>query len=133
MRELIAKPQKILAKHLLITTKNLFTTSQPIGFEDYLEAMEGHVAQAMNKQLSKEITMEEVCYDLSQMSLLKSRGLDNFAICYYHKYWPTMGDEVCQAVFNCLNSRRFNSKYILHNFMLLCIDLKTVFKNNKTS
>jgi hypothetical protein len=44
-----------------------------------------------------------------------------------------MGDEVCQAVFNCLNSRRFNSKYILHNFMLLCIDLKTVFKNNKTS
>lgn len=66
--------------------------------------LEERVTSEMNEQLALDFTKEEICAAISQMSPYKSPGSDGFPSCFYQKYWPQIGDEVCQAVLYCLNS-----------------------------
>jgi hypothetical protein len=56
----------------------------------------------MNEQLSKDLTMEKICMAISQMSPLKSLGPNGFAPFFYQKYWPLIGTEVCELIFNLI-------------------------------
>lgn len=60
----------------------------------------------MNEQLDEEFTSEEVCHVISLMSPYTSPGPDGFPPCFYQKFWPLIGKEVCQAILFYLNSTR---------------------------
>jgi hypothetical protein len=81
---------------------SLFSSSAPIGVDECLAGLSDKVTPEMNEQLTSRFTSEEVCTAISQMSPYKSPGPDGFPPCFYHKYWPLIGQEVCQAVIFCL-------------------------------
>jgi hypothetical protein len=66
--------------------------------EECLDVLQEKVTPEMNEQLTSRCTSEEVCTAISQMAPYKSPGPDGFPPCFYHKYWPLIGKEVCQAV-----------------------------------
>lgn len=74
------------------------------------------VTAAMNAQLLRSFTEKEIASALAQMQPLKSLGHDGFAMCFYQKFWSTVGSEVCQVVFDFLNTgvldASVNSTYI---------------------
>lgn len=38
-----------------------------------------------------------------RMAPLKSLGSDGFGVCFYQKYWQTVGSEICKAMLSILN------------------------------
>jgi hypothetical protein len=94
----------------------LFTTEESVGVVKCLSGIEQRVTNDMNTQLLKEFTANEISVALAQMQPLKSPGPDGFTACFYQKFWPTVGREVCQAVLGFLNTGildgAINSTYI---------------------
>jgi hypothetical protein len=56
------------------------------------------VTPAVNDQLLRQFTEEEVNATLSQMHPLKSPGPDGYSVIFYQKAWATVGPHVRQAV-----------------------------------
>jgi hypothetical protein len=81
----------------------LYQTEGSMGIEECLEGLETKVTPEMNGWLLRRFTAEEVDVALSQMSPLKSYGLDGFAACFYQKAWETILTEVCNVVLDFLN------------------------------
>jgi hypothetical protein len=58
----------------------------------------------MNEELLKPFTKEEIFYALKQMGPLKAPGPDGFLAMFFQKNWGLLGDDICRAVLNTLNS-----------------------------
>lgn len=62
------------------------------------------ISMEMNMDLLKEFTREEVTVALFQMSPLKAPGPDGFIAEFFQKNWTMVGNEVCNAVLEIINS-----------------------------
>ena len=95
---------------------NLFSTSGTGNISTSLSTMERKITPAMNNELLKEFTMEEVSVALNQMPPLKGPGPDGFSSCFYQKNWAIVGEQVSRVVLFSLNNgiinKDLNYKYI---------------------
>lgn len=93
--------------------KNLLTSSKPTfgDIERCLANVQPKVYAAMNEELKRPYTNEEVHVDLKQMSPLKSLGPDGFSSYFFQAYWHVIHTKVCQVVLNFLNPKTFEDSY----------------------
>lgn len=68
---------------------NLFTSTIQGGNVQILEGMNGRVSMAMNADLIRDVTIEEIQVAMQQMAPLKAPGPDGFPVCFYQKNWAT--------------------------------------------
>ena len=61
------------------------------------------VSQAMNTNLSKPYTPEEVKMALFQIAPSKAPGVDGFTAGFYQHHWDSLGNDVTQAVLDFMN------------------------------
>ena len=83
--------------------QNLFDSSLPDQIEEALEATPTVVSEEMNQALVAPFEREEVELALKQMDPLKAPGLDGMPPLFFQHFWPTIGDDVVEAVLTCLN------------------------------
>ncbi|XP_074292350.1 uncharacterized protein LOC141619219 [Silene latifolia] len=86
--------------------EELFTSSNPVDFDDVLVGLEGRVSADMNMGLSREYGEEEVIEALHQMHPLKAPGPDGMNGLFYQTYWDIVGSEVIATVLAILRGER---------------------------
>ena len=82
----------------------MFTTSNPVGFDDILCGLTPTVTAEMNSSLDRPFVAEEVQRALHQMALLTTPGPDGMSPIFYKSYWHIVGKDVTEVVLNALNS-----------------------------
>ena len=83
--------------------QQLFTSSNPSGFEAVLDIIPQRVTAEMNDLLIAEFTSEEIEIALKQMTPLKSPDPDGMPLLFYQSYWSLLGDDIVQATLEYLN------------------------------
>jgi len=73
-------------------------TSHPISFDSILETVPVRVTEAMNDDLGREYSTDEILEALKSMGPTKSPGPDGFNACFFQKYWPIVGTDVTELV-----------------------------------
>ena len=104
--------------------KELFKTSNPCNMEEVVQHTGRVVTEEMNKVLVEEFTRAEIELALNQMAPLKAPGPDGMPPLFYQHYWPSIGDEVSEAVLDCLNSGKMPSG-LNHTFLTLIPKVKS--------
>ena len=103
--------------------QKLFTSCDPVDFEEILEQIPTKVTQDMNMELLKEFTANEVENALKQMAPLKSPGPDGMPPLFYQSYWSLVGPEVTKAILLYLNSGTLPNA-LCHSFITLIPKVK---------
>ena len=102
----------------------LFSTSNPNGIEDILEAMECKIDQEMAAFLDLPFTPLEVKEVLFQMGPTKSPRPNGMPALFYQNYWHVVGDDVTKAVLNILNGND-SLHEINHTYIVLIPKIKS--------
>lgn len=91
--------------HALVTSlyTSLFQTGGGSRYEELLQCVLSRVMTAMNDELVKEYTEEEVKLALDSMGDLKAPGPYGMPALFYKKYWSTVGNDVAREVIALLN------------------------------
>ena len=84
--------------------QNLFASSSPNQIEEALEATTMVVMEEMNLELVAPFKKAEVDMALKHMDLLKAPRPDGMPPLFFQQFWPTIGDEVAEAILTCLNT-----------------------------
>ena len=93
-----------IANILVDFYQNLFASSSPNQIEEALEATPMVVTEEMNLELVAPFEKAEVDMALKQMDPLKAPGPDGMPPLFFQQFWPTIGDEVAEAILTCLNT-----------------------------
>ena len=93
-----------IANILVDFYQNLFASSSPNQIEEALEATTMVVMEEMNLELVAPFEKAEVDMALKQMDPLKAPGPDGMPPLFFQQFWPTIGDEVAEAILTCLNT-----------------------------
>lgn len=83
---------------------NLFTTSDPSGFDDILNNVLPMVSAEMNMNLNREYTENEVSRALQQMEPLTAPDPNGMSSVFYKTFWHIVGKEVTVVILAILNS-----------------------------
>lgn len=83
---------------------NIFTTSNPSGFDEVLEGMLLTVIEDMNFDLNRPFLAEEVQRVLHQMAPLIAPGMDGMPPIFYKSFWHIVGNDVIMVVLSALNT-----------------------------
>ena len=81
----------------------LFTSSKPDDFSEILHAVQPKVTNAMNAELTRAYTAQEVRIALKQMYPLKAPGPDGMPPLFFQHFWNTCGEVVTSTVLDFLN------------------------------
>lgn len=81
----------------------LFTTEPQVEIDKVLEAIPLRIDQAINEDLCKPYSNEEIKEALFQMGPTKAPGPDGFPALFYQKHWTMLQDDICEAVRNFLH------------------------------
>uniref|UniRef100_A0A7N2N3A5 Reverse transcriptase zinc-binding domain-containing protein n=1 Tax=Quercus lobata TaxID=97700 RepID=A0A7N2N3A5_QUELO len=84
--------------------KTMFTSSNPTNIDSILDGINTKVTTAMNAELTKCFTAEEVEQALKQMKPMTAPGPDGMPPIFYKAYWSTVGPDVINATLSVLNS-----------------------------
>lgn len=66
---------------------SIFLASKDNGLMDFLMDIKGKVFDQMDKELSREFTIEEICKALKKMYSRKARRLDGMPSIFFQKHW----------------------------------------------
>ncbi|XP_074267156.1 uncharacterized protein LOC141590463 [Silene latifolia] len=88
----------------------LFTTSNPINFEDVLNGLEGRVTDQMNGYLTADYTEDDIVEALNQMHSLKTPGPDGMNGLFFQSYWHLVGSGVVTTVLEILRGERSSAE-----------------------
>jgi hypothetical protein len=83
---------------------DLFTSNGTRDMEAVLQNLENRVTEEMNCELLKPFVAEEIKMALFQMGPLKAPGPDGFLAGFYQTNWNTVGEDICHAILETLNS-----------------------------
>ena len=103
---------------------SLFTSSNPSDMNEILDAIRPSVSADMNIQLSKPFSREEVDTAIKEMDPIKAPGPDGMPPIFYHSFWSLLGDDVYNAVLDCLNNCKI-PKEINHTNITLIPKVKS--------
>jgi hypothetical protein len=78
--------------------QELFTRDPSLNANDLVNMTQERVSAAMNEDLCKEFTDEEISDALFQIGPLKAPGVDGFPARFYQRNWGTIKTEVINAV-----------------------------------
>lgn len=96
---------------------NLFSSSNPEDFTELLNAVQPKVFVAMNEELTRNFTGEEVRLALKQMYPLKAPGPNGMPPLFYEHFWSTSGVVVTKTIPDFLNHgiipSNFNDTHIV--------------------
>ena len=81
----------------------LFTSSAGTRFEEVLQHVPSRVTVAMNDELTRDYTEEEIKSALDSMGDLKAPGPDGMPALFYKKFWKIVGKDVVKEVTEVLN------------------------------
>ncbi|XP_050248972.1 uncharacterized protein LOC126696245 [Quercus robur] len=108
--------------------ERLFTSSDPMDFEEILDAVQHKVTLKMNQVLEREFTEVKVKNAVKQMYPLKSPRPDGMPPLFYQHFWSKIGGVVTSTVLAFLNSGiippNFNHTHIV--LIPKCKEPKTV-------
>ena len=82
---------------------NLFSTSNPTGFDEILEVILPKVSEEMNLGLNQNFIAEEVHADIQQMAPLLAPKPSNMFPIFYKSFWHIVGENVTKAALAILN------------------------------
>jgi hypothetical protein len=82
----------------------LFTSNAIGDMEACLQNLENRVTDEMNRDLLKPFMVEEIWMALFQIGPLKAQGPDGFPTRFYQSNWCMVGDDICHAILDTLNS-----------------------------
>ena len=82
----------------------LFSTVGSGNLERCFAHFEERVTNAMNDELSKPFTSEEVNFALYQMGPLKAPGPDGLSAGFFQNHWEIVRNEVSQTILDTLNN-----------------------------
>ncbi|KAL0433046.1 UNVERIFIED_CONTAM: protein NO VEIN [Sesamum latifolium] len=74
---------------------------------------------AMNEELLRPYTSEEIVHALKQMHPLKSPGPDGMSPIFYQKHWDIVGHDICACVLDFLNNGSLNSSFNFTHVVLI--------------
>lgn len=100
----ISTDEKEIENILVDFYQKLFESSNPNFIEAALEATPGLVIDEMNATLTATFLRSEVDITLKQMEPLKAPGSNGMPPLFYGQFWPSIGEEVSDAILECLNS-----------------------------
>lgn len=83
--------------------KRLFTSSNIRVVEDLFYGMQGRVTEAMNQELQKPFSREEIKKSLFEMHLAKALKVDGMQATFFQNYLDVVGDSIIVACLNFLN------------------------------
>jgi hypothetical protein len=83
---------------------NLFTAGHIENLEECIQGLCLKVTEAMNEELLKVFTSNEVELALKQMAPLKAPGPNGLPAGFFQNHWESMGEEICMVVTEALNS-----------------------------
>jgi hypothetical protein len=106
----IWESQEDICQSFILYYQKLFSSKARGGTGECLFAMREKVTEAMNSQLLREFTVEEINGALMQMPPLNALGPDGFAACFYQENWASVGIEVCNSILGFLNSGNINNE-----------------------
>ena len=90
--------EKEIASILVAYYQNLFESSNPTHIEEALATTPSLVTKEMNEKLTATFLRSEVDIALKQMEPLQTPRLDGMPPLFYQQFWPTIGEEVSDAV-----------------------------------
>lgn len=77
--------------------RRLFTSSNIRVVEDLFYGMQGRVTKAMNRELHKPFSREEIKESLFGMHLAKALGVDGMSATFFQNYRDVVGNSVTIA------------------------------------
>ncbi|KAL0355533.1 UNVERIFIED_CONTAM: putative mitochondrial protein [Sesamum radiatum] len=97
--------------------------------EKVLSSMEKRITEAVNNELTRPFTPDEITSALLQMHPFKSPGPDGMSPFFFQKYWNIVGVDICNCVLDFLNNGSFNP---LLNFTQIVLIPKCSNPDNMT-
>lgn len=87
--------------------RNLFTTSNPSGYDEILSGIPRSITESMNKNLTRSVDEAEIKKALFSMHPNKAPGPDGMSPLFFQKYWSIVSTDVvnfvkCFFQFSCL-------------------------------
>ena len=82
----------------------MFTTLNPVGFDEILCGLTPTVIAEMNTSLDRPFIVEEVQRAFHHMALLTAPSPDGMSPIFYKSFWHIVGKDVTEVVLNALNS-----------------------------
>ena len=104
--------------------QSLFSSSSPSELDKILDKVQPSVTEPMNLTLLKDFSREEVELALNQMEPITALGPDGMPPIFYQSFWPSIGDDVCSAVLDCLHNCRIPNE-INHTHIALIPKVKS--------
>ena len=77
---------------------NMFTTSNPTGFDEILSGVLPSVIEEMNSRLVRYYMEKEIQKALNQMASLTAPGPDGMSPIFYKSFWRIVGKDVNEVV-----------------------------------
>ncbi|KAL0378315.1 UNVERIFIED_CONTAM: hypothetical protein Sradi_3137000 [Sesamum radiatum] len=100
---------------------SIFRSTRPSvdAMEEGVANLESRVTMAMNEELLRPYTSEEIVHALKQMHPLKSPGPDGMSPIFYQKHWDIVGHDICACVLDFLNNGSLNSSFNFTHVVLI--------------
>lgn len=83
---------------------NIFSSSNPTGFDEVLAGMLPTVTSEMKMSLDRQFIDDEVFKALNQMAPLTTPGPNGTSPIFYKTFWHIVGFDVTNVVLTALNS-----------------------------
>ena len=95
--------EKQIGEAMVDYFKQIFTSTMPSSFDQILQGIDKKVTPAMNADLTREFTADEVEFALKQMKPLTAPGLDGMSPIFFKSCWNFIGLDVIDASLAILN------------------------------
>ena len=83
---------------------SIFTSSDPMGFEEILNGIQLAMIEEAASYLDRDFQVVEVQYALKQMAPLTALGPNGMSPIFYKSFWHIVGDDVTVVVLKALNT-----------------------------
>ena len=100
----MVRDNKQIGERLVKYFKQIFKSTSPTNFDQILQGIKTKVTPAMNSDLTREYTADEVEFALKQMKPLTAPGSDGMSPIFFKSCWKFIGQDVIDASLAILNS-----------------------------